>query len=141
MALPSDDTTIPDPTSTQPQVEDQLELGNWKATAEGASPVPIQRGEPWPSREGVLVFERHTVTVPPEWPLDRVRLQLDMGGSGHAWIHSKLGKSAHEVVQGSAGLPVPALAFGLRVEVEAPASDDPDAPIPVLGLTRLALIP
>lgn len=140
MAPPPDDRPTQATPPTDPPAEDQLVLGNWKATAPGAAPVPIQRGEPWPSREGVLVFERHTVTVPPEWPLDRVRLQLDMGGHGQAWVHSKLGKKVHEIGPGLSGLPVPALAFGLRVEVEALAQDGADAALPVLGLTRLALV-
>lgn len=122
------------------RVKDQLELGNWKVMAEGASPTAIQQGEPWPSRQGTLVFERHTVTVPPEWPLDQVRLELDMGGRGQAWMHSKFGRVHHDIGPRLPGLQVPALAFGLRAEVVAEPSDAGSAPMPLMGQTRLVLV-
>ena len=39
-------------------------------------------GAPWPSREGVVTFRHPKVEVPAKWPLERTRLDLDLGGEG-----------------------------------------------------------
>ena len=39
-------------------------------------------GAPWPSREGVAAFHHPEVIVPGDWPLERTRLELDLGGEG-----------------------------------------------------------
>jgi alpha-mannosidase len=44
--------------------------------------APISLGEPWPTREGVAVLGHDEVSVPADWPLDDVRLDLDLGGEG-----------------------------------------------------------
>ena len=44
--------------------------------------TPIAEGQPWPTREGVATFRCPTVAVPADWPLEAVRLDLDLGGEG-----------------------------------------------------------
>src|ERR1700688_4322727 len=44
--------------------------------------TPHAAGAPWPSREGVAVFHHPEVSVPADWPLERARLELDLGGEG-----------------------------------------------------------
>src|SRR5579862_6722065 len=39
-------------------------------------------GAPWPSRQGVAVFRHPEVVIPGDWPLERTRLGLDLGGEG-----------------------------------------------------------
>lgn len=51
------------------------ELNHW--TFDGQ---PIQLGQPWPTREGVVHIAHLQIEVPAEWPLDRVRLELNVGG-------------------------------------------------------------
>ena len=43
---------------------------------------PLAPGEPWPSRDGLVVFRHPEVAVPPDWPLEETRLDLDLGGEG-----------------------------------------------------------
>ena len=65
-----------------------IELDQWTArrmvpldgwTFNGA---PLSAGEPWPTRDGVVTLRLSPVTVPADWPLDDVRLDLDLGGEG-----------------------------------------------------------
>ena len=51
-------------------------IGGW--TFEGK---PIEVGQGWPHREGVVHFAAKA-TVPGHWPLSETRLQLDLGGEG-----------------------------------------------------------
>src|SRR5262245_24861256 len=44
--------------------------------------APHAAGAPWPTREGVAVFDQPAVTVPADWRLERTRLDLDLGGEG-----------------------------------------------------------
>jgi alpha-mannosidase len=44
--------------------------------------TPISLGEAWPTRQGVATFAHGEVSVPADWPLDEVRLDLDLGGEG-----------------------------------------------------------
>jgi alpha-mannosidase len=37
---------------------------------------------PWPAREGVMRLAHPESAVPEDWPLDEVRLELDLGGEG-----------------------------------------------------------
>ncbi len=106
-------------------VVDHIDLGHWRAARETGPWQPIERGEPWPEGEGPVAFERHTVTVPPEWPLAHVRLALAPGGPGRALVHSKHGRVAFDLAPAGSPVPVPALAFGLRLEAQAVAAGAP----------------
>jgi alpha-mannosidase len=53
------------------------DLVDW--TLDGES---IALGEPWPDRHGVHTLTSGDVTVPREWTLDDVRIELDLGGEG-----------------------------------------------------------
>jgi alpha-mannosidase len=44
--------------------------------------APLAPGAPWPSRDGVAAFHHPEVVVPADWPLERTRLELDLGGEG-----------------------------------------------------------
>jgi alpha-mannosidase len=44
--------------------------------------TPISLGDPWPTREGVSALGHGKVSVPADWPLDEVLLDLDLGGEG-----------------------------------------------------------
>ena len=44
--------------------------------------APHASGAPWPTREGVAAFGHPEVSVPADWPLERTRLDLDLGGEG-----------------------------------------------------------
>jgi alpha-mannosidase len=52
-------------------------LADWRLDGQ-----PIALGAPWPSREGVVRLEHGPVEVPPDWPLEHARLELDLGGEG-----------------------------------------------------------
>jgi alpha-mannosidase len=54
-----------------------LALADWTFNGEA---LPL--GSPWPTREGVAAFRHREVEVPRDWPLDQVRLALDLGGEG-----------------------------------------------------------
>ncbi len=58
-------------------VRQTVTLDGW--TFNGA---PIAHGQPWPTREGVVTFRCPPVSVPADWPLEAVRLDLDLGGEG-----------------------------------------------------------
>lgn len=64
----------------------RLELSGW--LCEGSA---LALGDPWPRREGVLRLELPEVGVPGGWPLEQVRLELDLGGEGLLWIHYRSG--------------------------------------------------
>lgn len=119
------------------RVRDALPLGNWRATPAGGESVEIVAGDPWPTREGVVAFDRHTVTFPADWPLAHVRLELDAGGEGLALVHSKYGKRAFGLDPHHRELAVPALAFGLRIEAVARRPFGEPVPDPRFGVTRL----
>ncbi|MFN2321712.1 MAG: alpha-mannosidase [Trueperaceae bacterium] len=119
------------------RVRDAMPLGHWRATPEGSEPAELEAGDPWPTREGVVAFDRHTVTFPADWPLDEVRLELDAGGEGLATLHSKFGKSAFGLDPHHRELAVPALAFGLRIEAVARRPFGEPVPDPRFGTTRI----
>jgi alpha-mannosidase len=124
------------------RVRDAMPLGHWRATPAGGEPVEIAEGDPWPAREGdadngVVAFDRHTVTFPADWPLADVRLELDAGGEGLALVHSKFGKRAFGLDPYHRELAVPALAFGLRLEAVARRPFGEPVPDPRFGVTRL----
>ena len=119
------------------RVRDAVPLGNWRATPEGGEPVEIAAGDPWPTSDGVVAFDRHTVTFPADWPLGDVRLELDAGGEGLATLHSKFGKRAFGLDPYHRELAVPALAFGLRIEAVARRPFGEPVPDPRFGTTRL----
>src|SRR5437660_10561338 len=54
-----------------------VDLTGWRCNGE-----PITLGQPWPVRDGVVVFEHSTIDVPSDWPLEDIRLDLDPGGEG-----------------------------------------------------------
>jgi len=58
-------------------VVDAAPLDRW--TFDGAS---WAIGEPWPTREGVVMLQHPQFEVPSKWPLERTRLDLDLGGEG-----------------------------------------------------------
>jgi alpha-mannosidase len=58
-------------------VIDAAPLDRW--TFNGAAWVA---GEAWPKREGVARLQHPQVDVPSKWPLERTRLDLDLGGEG-----------------------------------------------------------
>ena len=58
-------------------VVDTVPLDRW--TFNGAA---WAIGEPWPTREGVVKLQHPEVEVPSKWPLERTRLDLDLGGEG-----------------------------------------------------------
>jgi alpha-mannosidase len=119
------------------RVRDALPLGNWRATPEGGEPVAIAEGDAWPTRTGVVAFDRHTVTFPAEWPLADVRLELDAGGEALAILHSKFGQRAFGLDPYHRELAVPALAFGLRIEAVARRPFGEPVPDPRFGTTRV----
>lgn len=113
-------------------VLDTVDLAHWRAAREAGVWQPIERGEAWPDGVGPVAFERHTVAVPPEWPLEHVRLVLLPGGPGRALVHSKHGLASFDLAEDGGEVPVNALAFGLRLE----ASEIPGEP-PRFGGARL----
>jgi alpha-mannosidase len=58
-------------------VRDALPLDRWTFNGK-----PWAAGEPWPTREGVATLAHPNVEAPAKWPLERVRLDLDLGGEG-----------------------------------------------------------
>jgi len=58
-------------------VRSTVPLESWTFNGE-----PLGVGAPWPTRDGVVAFAHPEVSVPAEWPLDRARLDLDLGGEG-----------------------------------------------------------
>lgn len=116
------------------RVVDEVPLGHWRATGADGASSPIEAGDAWPATAGTVAFERHTVGVPAEWPLGQARLVLDAGAPGWAHLHSKHGRAAFEIGADPREVPVPALAFGLRLEASAPAGG---AVTPRFGVTRL----
>jgi hypothetical protein len=108
-------------------VIDTLALANWRAASAMAGVAEIAEGDPWPPGDPV-VFERHTVTVPAEWPLADVRLDLDPGCDGDVRLHSRLGQERHRVGPGRPWLPVPTRAFGIRLEAQPSPAETGDAP-------------
>jgi alpha-mannosidase len=54
-----------------------VDLARW--TFDGTA---LALGQRWPSLEGVVRLEHPEVEVPREWPLEQVRLELDVGGEG-----------------------------------------------------------
>jgi hypothetical protein len=115
-------------------VIDTLALANWKASSAMADVTEIAEGDPWPPGDPV-VFERHTVTIPADWPLGDVRLDLDPGGEGDVRLHSRLGPERHRVGTDTPWLPVPTRAFGIRLEARPSPAATGEAPR--LGRTRL----
>jgi alpha-mannosidase len=57
------------------RVRETVAIGGW--TFDGA---PIAAGDPWPNDRGVHVFKGGPFESPADWPLDAVRLSLDVGG-------------------------------------------------------------
>ena len=55
---------------------------------------PHASGAPWPTREGVAAFSHPEVSVPADWPLERTRLDLDLGGEG--LVRLDYGDGKHE---------------------------------------------
>src|SRR5579862_6654929 len=55
---------------------ESVEIGGW--TVDGA---PIGKGEAWPTRQGVVHFDA-TAEAPAHWPLEDIRLELNLGGEG-----------------------------------------------------------
>ncbi len=117
-------------------VIDELLVAHWKATPEGGEPVEITAGTPWPATGARVGFDRHTVTVPAEWPLDDVRLELDVGSEASVTMHSRFGIESHRIDRGGGALVPPARAFGIRIAAEPPAS----GALAVFGATRLVLL-
>lgn len=66
----------------------KLPLRSWTVSAPGAgvAEAPIAVGEKWPGRDGVLEFRYGEVEIPQDWPLERTRLVLDMGGESRIFI-------------------------------------------------------
>ncbi|MBA3432205.1 MAG: alpha-mannosidase, partial [Actinobacteria bacterium] len=42
----------------------------------------LELGQSWPKLEGVSLLEHPRVVVPEEWPVEELRLELDLGGEG-----------------------------------------------------------
>ncbi|MFQ5974577.1 MAG: alpha-mannosidase, partial [Alphaproteobacteria bacterium] len=59
------------------QDRERLELDRW--TFDDA---PLAIGHPWPRRNGSIPIQHPEVGVPPAWPLEDARLDLDLGGEG-----------------------------------------------------------
>src|ERR1700733_14060789 len=61
------------------------ELESWRIRARAAvagwtcDGAPIERGAPWPEREGVRRFAARAAAAA-AWPLEETRLRLDLGG-------------------------------------------------------------
>src|SRR5918992_1207225 len=54
-----------------------MPLDQWTVSGE-----PIAPGAAWPTRKGMVTFRHPEVAVPTGWPLERTRLELDLGGEG-----------------------------------------------------------
>ncbi len=55
---------------------ESVEIGGW--TIDG---MPIGKGEPWPTPQGFVHFEA-MADAPAHWPLEDIRLELELGGEG-----------------------------------------------------------
>jgi hypothetical protein len=113
---------------------DVLPLANWRAATEGGAPADIAEGDAWPTGRGGVTFERHTVTIPAEWPLADVRLDLDIGGEAEVTLHSRYGPETHRIGPGGSALTPPTRAFGIRILARATEAE------PRLGPTALRLV-
>ena len=56
------------------RVRARASIGGWSCDG-----LPIALGAAWPSREGARRFTAHA-TAPADWPLEDIRLRLDLGG-------------------------------------------------------------
>lgn len=123
---------------------DVLALANWKVSTAGAAlaeAVEIAEGEPWPSTDARVAFERHTATIPADWPLADVRLDLDVGADATVVLHSRHGIERHRIARGGSTLAPPTRAFGIQIVAEArdAVASPGTASRPHLGATRLLL--
>ena len=54
-----------------------LPLDRWTVNGK-----PLAPGAAWPGLDGMFAFAHPAVTVPAEWPLERTRVRLELGGEG-----------------------------------------------------------
>lgn len=66
----------------------RISLAAWRVSAPeaGIAEARLSVGDSWPTREGLLEFEYGEVSVPADWPLERTRVVLDMGGESRVFM-------------------------------------------------------
>ncbi len=70
------------------RTRETLAIEGWRFEGE-----PIAPGAPWPSREGVALFEA-SAAVPAGWPLEETRLALNVGGESLLILTYESGRTA-----------------------------------------------
>jgi alpha-mannosidase len=100
------------------------ELTSWRRRA--VRPVeawrfdgaPLALGSPWPEVAGGHVLEAEA-TVPDDWPLDDVRLALDVGGESLVTLSAPEASASWGLDPNHTTFPVPGRRFAIRVEAVA----------------------
>ncbi|MDQ2741524.1 MAG: alpha-mannosidase, partial [Chloroflexota bacterium] len=62
-------------------IREYRDLPHWTFDGE-----PISLGQGWPERRQAVTFAHGEIEVPPDWPLEQTRLDLDLGGEGLLYI-------------------------------------------------------
>jgi alpha-mannosidase len=92
-----------------------LALDGWRFAGE-----PIRPGDAWPRRDGVAVITHPGAAVPEAWPLEEVRLELDLGGEGLVRILGPQGvPSGFGLDLWHRSFPLPSRVFAVEAEVVA----------------------
>jgi alpha-mannosidase len=117
-------------------VRDRVDLDGWRF--DGA---PLALGAPWPARNGVGRLEHGEVRLPPDWPAQDARLELDLGGEGLLTLRGADGtRTQFGLDEEHRAFPVPAQPFAVEVEIVARLAFGAPHPDPRLARARLALI-
>jgi alpha-mannosidase len=103
--------------------------------------LSIEHGERWTSTEGIVDLRCGRVVVPGSWPVEKTRLQLDVGGEALARLHYEDGcGDAFGVDPFHRLFPVRRRRFDIEVEAVARHPFGVPNRDPRLGVNRLVLV-
>jgi alpha-mannosidase len=118
------------------RVQVQVPLVDWRFDGK-----PLAVGEPWPDTDGVHVLSHAAVDVPDEWPLDEVRVELELGGESLARVDYADGTyDAFGVDPNHWSQPLRGRRFDLRAEAVARLPFGVPRPNPRITMARIARI-
>jgi alpha-mannosidase len=112
-----------------------LDLRGWRFEGD-----PIEVGAPWPRRDGVILLELASVSVPRSWPLAETCLEVAPGGEGLLQVRYATHARAFGLDPWHRRFPLREATFGLSIEAVARLPFGRPSPRPHLEAARLVWV-